>query len=185
MGKVLLPGKTHGQRSLVGYSPWGRKEPDTTERLHLQALRLAGKERLRGRHPSCACTACCAVLSLVAHVSDCLWPPGLQPARLLCPWGFSRQECLSGLPCPAPEDLPNPGIEPRSPALQVDSLPSEPPRKPKNTGVGSLSLLQGIFLTQEFNQRLLHCRRILYQLSYQESPWGPHQFSSVQSLSRV
>ena len=31
---VVLPGKSHGQRSLVGYSPWGRKESDTTERLH-------------------------------------------------------------------------------------------------------------------------------------------------------
>ena len=41
--------------------------------------------------------------------------------------------------------------------------------KPKNTSVGSLSLLQGIFLTQESNQGLLHCRRILYQLSYQGS----------------
>ena len=39
-----------------------------------------------------------------------------------------------------------------------------------NTGVGSLSLLQGIILTQESNQGLLHCRQILYQLSYQESP---------------
>ena len=39
-----------------------------------------------------------------------------------------------------------------------------------NTGVGSLSLLQGIFPTQELNQGLLHCRWILYQLSYQESP---------------
>ena len=35
---VLLPGKSHGQRSLVGYSPWGRKESDTTERLHLTSL---------------------------------------------------------------------------------------------------------------------------------------------------
>ena len=35
---VLLPGKSHGQRSLVGYSPWGRKESETTERLHLHAL---------------------------------------------------------------------------------------------------------------------------------------------------
>ena len=42
--------------------------------------------------------------------------------------------------------------------------------KPKNTGVGSLSLLQGIFLTQELNQGLLHCRQLLYQLSYQRSP---------------
>ena len=43
------------------------------------------------------------------------------------------------------EDLPNPGIEPRSPVLQADSLPSEPPEKLKNTGVGIVSL-QGIFL---------------------------------------
>ena len=42
--------------------------------------------------------------------------------------------------CPPPGDLPNPGMKPRSPALQVDSLPVEPPGKPKNTGVGSLSL---------------------------------------------
>ena len=63
----------------------------------------------------------------------------------------------------------NPGIEPRSPALQADSLTAEPPRKPKNTGVGSLSLLQQIFPTQELNQGLLHCRWILHQLSYQGS----------------
>ena len=41
----------------------------------------------------------------------------------------------------------------------------------QNTGVGSLSLLQGIFPTQELNQGLLHCRQILYQLSYQGSPY--------------
>ena len=73
-------------------------------------------------------------------------------------------------------------MEPRSPTLQVDSLPAEPPGKPKNTGVGSLSLLQGIFPTQESNPGLLHCRRILYQLSYEGSKsllfrlcvlWGP------------
>ena len=62
--------------------------------------------------------------------------------------------------------LPNPEIEPRSPALQEDSLPSEPPGKPKNTGLGSLSLLQRIFTTQELNQGLLHCRWILNQLRY-------------------
>ena len=44
--------------------------------------------------------------------------------------GFSRQGYCSELPCPPPEDLSNPGIEPRSPALQADSLPSEPPGKP-------------------------------------------------------
>ena len=43
--------------------------------------------------------------------------------------GFSRQEYWSGLPFPSPGDLPGPGIEPRSPALQADALPSEPPGK--------------------------------------------------------
>ena len=43
--------------------------------------------------------------------------------------GFSRQEYWSGLPFPSPGDLPNPGIEPRSPAFKVDSLPSDPPEK--------------------------------------------------------
>ena len=62
---------------------------------------------------------------------------------------FSRPEYWSGWPFPSPGDLPNPGIEPRSPALHTDSLPVEPQGKPKNTGVGSLSLLQQIFLTQE------------------------------------
>ena len=49
--------------------------------------------------------------------------------RLLCPGGFSRQEYWSGLPCPPPGDLPNSGIKPKSPALQADSLPAEPPGK--------------------------------------------------------
>ena len=52
--------------------------------------------------------------------------------------------------------------QPSSPTLQADSLLAEPQRKPKNTGVGNLSLLQWIFPTQELNQSLLHCRWILY-----------------------
>ena len=52
----------------------------------------------------------------------------------------------------------------------MDSLPAEPLGKPKNTGVGSLSLLQQIFPTQGLNLGLLHYRQILYHLSYQRSP---------------
>ena len=44
--------------------------------------------------------------------------------------GFSRQEYWRGLPFPSPKDLPDPGIELRSPSLQADALPSEPPDKP-------------------------------------------------------
>ena len=66
-------------------------------------------------------------------------------------------------------NLPNPGIEPRSSTLQADSS-AEPPGEPKNTGMGSLSLLQWIFLTQELNWGLLHCKWILYCLRHQGSP---------------
>ena len=65
---------------------------------------------------------------------------------------FSRPEYWSGLPFPSPGDLRNPGIELRYPTLQADSLPAEPQGKPKNTGLGSLSLLQWIFPTQEPNR---------------------------------
>ena len=51
---------------------------------------------------------------------------------------FSRPEYWSGWPFLSPEDLTNPGIEPRSPILWMDSLPAESQGKPKNTGVGSL-----------------------------------------------
>ena len=51
-------------------------------------------------------------------------------------------------PGPPPGDLPNPGLKPRSPTLRVAS---EPPGKPRNTGVGSLSLFQGVCLNQELN----------------------------------
>ena len=47
-------------------------------------------------------------------VTNSLRPWGLWPTRLLCPWGFSRQEYWSGLPFPPPGDLPNSGIEPTS-----------------------------------------------------------------------
>ena len=92
------------------------------------------------------------------------------------PWTVARQAPLSvgilqarileWVAMPSSRDLPSPGVEPRSPTLQGDSLLSEPAGKPKNTGVGSLSLFQGNFQTQELNLGLLHCRQILYQLMY-------------------
>ena len=96
---------------------------------------------------------------------------------------FSRPKYWSGWLFPPPRDLPNPGINFRSPPLQADCLSAEPPGKSKNTGVGSLSLLQRIFLTQESNRGLLHCRRILYQVSHQGSP--KHGLVSKESLLMV
>ena len=137
---------------------------------------------------------------------------------------FQARIYWSGLPFPSPGDLPNPGMEPRSPALQTDALLSEPLGKPrtrgskhqrslqeiirrqtietagkgcevkvaqscptlcdpmdckftrllcpwdspgKSTGVGSHSLLQGIFSTRGLNPGLSHCQQILYHLSQQ------------------
>ena len=105
-------------------------------------------------------TESCSVTSdsLTCHGLYSLWNfPGQNT-------GVGSQSLLQGY-------LPKPGIKPRFPTLQADSLPAEPPGKPTNLGVGSLSLLQGIFPTQESNQGLLHCRQILYQLSYQGSSW--------------
>ena len=71
--------------------------------------------------------------------------------------GICQARTLEWVAMPSSRGLPNPGIKPRSPAMQVDSLPSELPRKPKNTGMGSLSILQGNFPTQESNWGHLHC----------------------------
>ena len=162
---------------------------------------------------------------------DCTLPGSSVP-------GISLAEYWSGLPFPSPGNLSDPGMEPRSLALQADFLPYEPLGKPtrhvkkkkswpllhikeilikitkrkpykppriaemktpnilkwseshsvvsnslgshglycpwnspgQNTGVGNLSLLQGIFPTQESNWGLLHCRRILYQMNHKGSP---------------
>ena len=59
------------------------------------------------------------------------WTVAFQPPLSM---GFSRQEYWSGLPFPSPRDLPDPGIEPGSPALQAVSLPNELRRKPSNLG---------------------------------------------------
>ena len=98
--------------------------------------------------------------------------------------GFLQARILEWVAIASPGNLPNPGIEPRFPELQADSLPVEPQGKPKNTGVGSLSLLQQIFLTQESNQSLLHCRQLFYQLSYQGSQENDSQ-AEKSSCDRV
>ena len=84
------------------------------------------------------------------------------------PWN-SPIRILEWVAFPFSKGSSNPGIEPRTPALRADSLPAEPQVKPKNTGVGSLPLLQQIFLTHESNWGLLHCRQVLYQVSHQGS----------------
>ena len=95
-----------------------------------------------------ACSHLCVILSFQVPATGPFWSSEsesesevTQSCPTLCdPWtvahqappsmGFSRQEYWSGLPFPSPEDLPNPGIEPRSPTLQADALTSAPPGKP-------------------------------------------------------
>ena len=114
----------------------------------------------------CIYILCCAQSLSHFQLFGIPWTAALQAPLSMA---FSRQEYWSTLPCSPPGNLPNPGIKPRSPTLQVDSLSTEPQGKPKNTGMGSLSRLLWIFPTQESNWGLLHCRQILYQLSYQRS----------------
>ena len=89
--------------------------------------------------------------------------------------GILQARILEWVAMPSSNGSSQPKDQTQASAVQADSLPSEPPGKPKNTEVGSLFLLQGIFPTQESNQSLLHCRQILYQLSYQGSPFMLHR----------
>ena len=109
---VLLPGKSHGWRSLVGCSPWGREESDMPERLHFHfSLSCIGEGN--GNPLQCSC--------LENPRDGAAWWAavyGVVQSR-------TRLKRLSSS-SPPPGDLPNPGIEPTSPlapALQVDSLP--------------------------------------------------------------
>ena len=57
--------------------------------------------------------------------------PWTVPTKLLCPWNSPDKNTGEGSQFPSPGDLPDPGIEPESPALQADSLPADPPGKPR------------------------------------------------------
>ena len=82
------------------------------------------------------------------------------PARLLCPWDFSRQEYCNVLPFPSPGNLPNPGMEPGSPALQVNSLPSESPSR--GYLLGTSWLLHWPYLPgTEYRRCMLACESLL------------------------
>ena len=87
--------------------------------------------------------------------------------------GFSRQEYWSGLPFPSPGDLPDPGIEPGSPALQADALPSEPP--------GNIVIKPQIWLTQ-ITLFLLEAWRTLSDNTV-ESLYFPYKPTAVVKIS--
>ena len=114
---IFLPRESHGQRSLAGYSLWGCQELDTSEQL----------------------TPCVSgLISSCKKVFFQFWGEllGASVAAHGLSLVLENRSYRSGLLCPPPGDLPNPGIKLRSPELQVDSLLSEPPGKPKTTRVG-------------------------------------------------
>ena len=82
-----------------------------------------------------------ALVLMLSHVRLFVtpWTLALQAPLFM---GILQARILEWVAMPSSRVLPDPGIKPRSPALQVDALPSEPPKKPKNTRVGNLSLLQ-------------------------------------------
>ena len=99
--------------------------------------------------------------------------------------GILQARIMEWVAFPFSRGSSQPRDQTRSPAMQVDSLPAEPQGKSKNTEVGSLSLLQRIFLTQEWNRGLLHCRQILYQLSYQGSPEKEKITTNTAEIQRI
>ena len=96
--------------------------------------------------------------------TDCS-PSGSSPWKISM--GFFRQEYWSGLPFPSPGDLPNPGMEPVSPALQADSLPSELPGKPWGNSQPITSRKMGTSVLKpegnEFLQQSVSLERTLNQ----------------------
>ena len=93
---------------------------------------------------------------LVAHSCPTLYDPmDCSPARLLCPWDSPGQEYWRGLPFPSPEDLPDPGVESKSPALLADSLPSELQVNPLGSKPkGTLGTMVSLGQTMSFINRL-------------------------------
>ena len=81
---------------------------------------------------------CIIIIIFRSVMSDSLQPHELQPTRLLPPWDSPGKSTGVGCHFPSSGDLPDPGIEPRSPAFQADTLTSEPP--------GTLSVMSILFL---------------------------------------
>ena len=110
--------KLHGQRNLAGYSPQGHKELDTTEPVST------------AQHSTVVyINILCVLCVLVAQSCPTLKPRGLQPTGLLCPWDFPGKNTRVGCHFLLQGIFPTQVLNLGSPALQADSLLSEPPGK--------------------------------------------------------
>ena len=109
-------------------------------------------------------------------MSDSFVTPGTVACRLLCPWDFQCKNYWSGLPCPSPGDLPNPGIEPTSPALAIRFFTTEPLGKPSSVhvclNVPSLQQHQ-LYWIKAHPCDLVHCHYLLKDpVSMYSHIWG-------------
>ena len=91
---------------------------------------ISPKEHLTSRKCVCVCVCVCVLVAQCVQLFVTPWTAAHQAPLSM---EFSRQEYWRGLLTPSPGDHPDPGTEPQSPALQVDSSPSEPPGKPLET----------------------------------------------------
>ena len=109
---------------------------------------------------------------LVTQLYLTLQPHGLQPTRLLCPWD-SPCKNTGGLPFPSPGIFPTQGLNPGFPALQADSLPSEPPEKPLRSHRAGINitalphLLLSLWVANDYAccQHARHCSLSALQIS--------------------
>ena len=157
-GSGRSPGGGHGnllQYSCLGFSRQDREAWQAT--VHRATKSQTGLKQ-RSMHARvwecvCVCVYLWRVKVLVTQLCStfCNSMDCNQPGSFV--HGILQARILEWVAMPSSRGF----FQPRSPSLQTDSLPSEPPGKPKNTGVGSLSLFQGIFPTQESNWGLLHC----------------------------
>ena len=160
----LLPREFHGQRSLVGYSPWGRKESDTTELKHFHTsitvlIRDPAAYDLEGLHPSFVMLhpqhlALCLEYNK-AYVSQLCLTLGthrLQTTRLLDPWDFPGKNTGVGCHFLHQGIILTQGWPRGSPAFQEDPSLSEPQRKP-----GAIISFQYLLFDHSFMTQHVKC----------------------------
>ena len=135
--------------------------------LNVEPLEPFRIKKFPPKHLVCYAVLSRSVMSDSLQPTDCS-PPGSSGHGIL------QARILQRVAMPSSRGSSQPRTEPRSPSLQADSSLFGSPRKPQNTGVASLSLLQGIFPTQELNQGLLHCRWILWAIreAQRKMPFG-------------
>ena len=168
---VLLPGNSHGRRSLVGCSPWGSQESDMTEQLPFHfSLSCIGEGN--GNPLQCSCLEnprdggawWAAIYGVTQSRIRLKWLSSSSSSHLAYSLGFIIYDVHS---CSVVSNSlwPHGLYSPPGSSVHGDS-------PGKNSGVDCHAPLQGIFPTQGLNPDLLHCRRILYHLSHQRSPYS-------------